>query len=75
MNIVTRASLGQPLLKSMPVLIPNKEEQTEISRYLDDKCSEIDRVIEKKEQLIAELESYKKSLIYEYLTGKKEVPN
>lgn len=49
-------------------------EQQEIADYLDAKCEEIDRLISKKEQLIAELEAYKKSLIYEYVTGKKEVP-
>lgn len=47
-------------------------EQQEIAAYLDTKCAEIDRIIEKKEQLISELGSYKKSLIYEYVTGKKE---
>lgn len=48
-------------------------EQKEIVAFLDTKCAEIDRIIEKKEQLIEELGSYKKSLIYEYVTGKKEV--
>ena len=73
MNLVTRASLGQPLLKSMPVLVPEKEEQQEIASYLDKKCSGIDALIVTKEKLISELEAYKKSLIYEYVTGKKEV--
>lgn len=49
-------------------------EQEEIITYLDKKCSEIDRLIESKQQLLIELESYKKSVIYEYVTGKKEVP-
>lgn len=48
-------------------------EQQEIADYLDKKCSEIDNLIAKKEQIVTELESYKKSLIYEYVTGKKEV--
>ena len=52
---------------------PRYEEQQEIATYLDAKCAEIDRIIEMKEQLIEELGSYKKSLIYEYVTGKKEV--
>ena len=73
MNLVTRASLGQPLLKGMPVLIPEKSEQVEIADYLDDKCAEIDSLILAKERIIAELDDYKKSLIYEYVTGKKEV--
>ncbi len=51
----------------------NIKEQQEIAQYLDEKCAEIGTLIEKKEQLVNELESYKKSLIYEYVTGKKEV--
>lgn len=73
MNLVTRASLGQGLLKRLPVLLPSSDEQNEIATYLDTKCSEIDKLITQKEQLIKELETYKKSLIYEYVTGKKEV--
>lgn len=55
------------------VAIPSVEEQKLIVSYLDAKCAELDSIIEKKEQLIEELGSYKKSLIYEYVTGKKEV--
>ena len=73
MNLVTRASLGQSLLKSMPVLLPPLGEQKEIADYLDAKCAEIDGLIEKKAQLVKELENYKKSLIYEVVTGKREV--
>lgn len=61
------------MLLDFPVTIPNTLEQQEIAAYLDTKCAEIDSIIEKKEQLIEELGSYKKSLIYEYVTGKKEV--
>lgn len=53
--------------------VPSREEQYEIADYLDAKCAEIDRLIAKKEQLVKELESYKKSLIYEVVTGKREV--
>lgn len=73
MNLVTRASLGQNLLKSMPVLLPPKKEQQEIADYLDKKCSAIDSAIKKKQALIEKLTEYKKSLIYEVVTGKKEV--
>ena len=52
----------------------SKEEVLEIITYLDEKTAAIDSLIQKKEQLITELEAYKKSLIYEYVTGKKEVP-
>ena len=58
----------------MPVLIPSISEQSEIVAYLDEKTAAIDSLIQKKEQLISELEVYKKSLIYEYVTGKKEIP-
>lgn len=54
-------------------LLPPLHEQKEIANYLDAKCAEIDRLIAKKEQLAKELESYKKSLIYEVVTGKSEV--
>ena len=74
MIIVIRASLGQELLKKLPVLLPSKEEQREIADYLDSKCAAIDTLISKKQQFIDELTAYKKSLIYEYVTGKKEVP-
>ena len=53
--------------------IPPPLEQRRIADCLDAKCAELDSIIEKKEQLIEELGSYKKSLIYEYVTGKKEV--
>ena len=53
--------------------IPAFSEQKEIANYLDAKCAEIDKLIAKKEQLVKGLESYKKSLIYEVVTGKREV--
>ena len=55
------------------VAVPSCAEQKEIADYLDAKCTEIDGLIAKKEQLVKELESYKKSLIYEVVTGKREV--
>ena len=55
------------------VAVPSCAEQKEIADYLDAKCVEIDGLIAKKEQLVKELESYKKSLIYEVVTGKREV--
>ena len=51
----------------------DSNEQSEIENYLESKCAEIDGLIAKKEQLVKELESYKKSLIYEVVTGKREV--
>ena len=55
------------------LLVPPIAEQNEIADYLDAKCTEIDKLIAKKEQLVKELESYKKSLIYEVVTGKREI--
>jgi type I restriction enzyme S subunit len=55
----------------LPV-IPEKEQQ-EIADYLDDKCSKINELIKDKEAQIEKMEKYKKSLIYEYVTGKKRV--
>lgn len=71
--LVTRASLSQDLLRSMMVVVPPRSEQIAIARFLDKKCAAIDRVISEKESLIADLESYKKSLIFECVTGKMEV--
>lgn len=73
MNLVTRASLGQTLLKGMSVIVPPKSVQKEIAEYLDDKCADIDALVAKKQQYLTEIENYKKSLIYEYVTGKQEV--
>ena len=59
--------------RSIKVVVPPLEEQKEIVGYLDAKCAEIDGLIAKKEQLVKELENYKKSLIYEVVTGKREM--
>ena len=55
------------------VSTPSYEEQQEIAAYLDEKCAAIDSLIASKEALITELEAYKKSLIFEYVTGKKDI--
>lgn len=57
----------------IPILIPTADEQTDIADYLDKKCSSIDSIIATKRQQLEKLEEYKKSLIFEYVTGKKEV--
>ena len=66
-------NISQDVVARMKILIPPLDEQKEITDYLDAKCAEIDGLIAKKEQLVKELESYKKSLIYEVVTGKREV--
>jgi type I restriction enzyme S subunit len=66
-------NISQDKLRSLWIPIPTISEQQEIADYLDKKCSEIDQLIFIKQQKIVELKDYKKSLIYEYTTGKKEV--
>ena len=56
------------------VAIPQKVEQDTIVKMLDAKCAEIDAIIDGKRQQLSVLEEYKKSVIFEYVTGKKEVP-
>ena len=53
--------------------VPPLDEQNQIAEYLERKCEEIDAVISEKQEQLEVLEQYKKSLIYEYVTGKKEV--
>lgn len=72
-NQSAQAGLYQGLVSEIFISLPPISEQKEIIAYLDAKCAEIDRLIAKKEQLVRELESYKKSLIYEVVTGKQEV--
>lgn len=55
------------------VTVPSLSEQQQIAEYLDDKCAKIDKLIVLKQEKIEKLNEYKKSLIYEYVTGKKEV--
>lgn len=56
------------------VPVPPVEVQESIANYLDKKCTEINACIDDKQRQLEVLEEYKKSLIYEYVTGKKEVP-
>lgn len=70
----TIQNIGADRYANLPVPVPKTlQEQEEIADYLDAKCAEIDKLIAKKEQLVKELENYKKSLIYEVVTGKREV--
>lgn len=68
MKRISRTNLG-----AVQILIPKLSEQKEIADYLDEKCGKIDRLIAIKQEKIEKLQEYKKSLIYEYVTGKKEV--
>ena len=60
-------------LRDIAVVMPPLPEQQAIADYLDEKCAAIDALVVEKEKLIADLEAYKKSLIFELVTGKREV--
>ena len=70
-----RYSLTSDEFFSLPILVPKLEEQKQIADFLDHKCSNIDDIIKLKNKQLSTLDEYKKSLIYEYVTGKKEVPS
>lgn len=70
----TQGNIGKDNLRRIKLVYPNIGEQALIIKYLDTKCANIDAVILKKHSLIDKLTEYKKSLIYEVVTGKKEVP-
>lgn len=67
-------STGWDEMKKILVPIPPLPEQQAIANYLDDKCAQIDAIIADKQAQLETLAAYKKSLIYEYVTGKKSVP-
>ena len=72
-NGFIRVNLRAEKLSKCPVLLPPLDEQVSIADYLDTKCTEIDNLISIKLSKIDSLKEYKKSIIYEYVTGKKEV--
>ena len=65
--------LYRPEFKNIRACIPSETKQNEIINFIDEKRTEFDTLIAKKEHFLSEMESYKKSLIFEYVTGKKEV--
>lgn len=65
--------LPSEALNNTIILLPPLDEQQEIADYLDNKCAEIEQIIADKKSQIETLDGYKKSLIFEYVTGKKEV--
>ena len=68
-----RHSLNEEQFGAIKAVVPPIDEQEAIAEYLDKKCAEIDACIDEKKQQISVLENYKKSIIFEYVTGKKEV--
>jgi type I restriction enzyme S subunit len=69
----TQQNLGMRTLEQLKLIIPTLSEQKEIANYLDMKIGDIEKAIKVKNEKIDRLVDYKKSLIYEYVTGKKEV--
>lgn len=69
-----RHSFTEDELGKINQVVPPIEEQIQIAKYLDERCAKIDSIITDKKEQLKSLEEYKKSLIYEYVTGKKEVP-
>ena len=68
-----RQGLNYDEFKKLLILKPPKEEQDAVVEYLNAKCTEIESIISEKKEQLSTLAEYKKSLIYEYVTGKKEV--
>lgn len=66
-------NISQDIVRKMPCILPPIAEQEEIVAYCNKACDQLDTLITKKQQYLTEIETYKKSLIYEYVTGKKEV--
>lgn len=70
----TQQNIGMRMLEKIKLCVPPVSEQDEIISFLNNKITGVNLLIEKKETLLAELENYKKAVIFEYVTGKKEVP-
>jgi len=69
----SQGNLNVQTLRNMKIPYPNIKEQSEISLFLDEKCSKIDSIIEDKQKQLEKISDFKNSLIYEYVTGKKRV--
>ncbi len=73
-NYGTQQNIGMSVLEKLKVILPPLKEQEQIATYLESKCTTINLMLEDKQKQLDTLTEYKKSLIYEYVTGKKEVP-
>ncbi len=73
-STAAQPGLAVSTIQNVRTCLPQIDEQIEIAHYLDIKIPEINDLVEKKEAFLEELNNYKKSLIFEYVTGKKEVP-
>ena len=72
-NGISYPAINSSVLATLHITLPSIDEQKQIADYLDDKCAKIDEMIAIRNEQIEQLKDYKKSLIYEYVTGKKEV--
>ena len=70
---VRSCNLSWKKISNLPFALPSLPVQSRIADYLDEKCAEIDRAVSAKQAIIADLKAYKQSLIYEVVTGKREV--
>lgn len=66
-------TISQLNLGRIKIPVPSPEEQQQIADYLDEKCKNIDNRVQKRKQQLEWLKEYKKSLIFDYVTGKKRV--
>lgn len=69
----TQQNIGMRTLEALKICLPPIDEQAEIVSYLEERCGTIDSLIKEKEALISDLESFKRSLVYETVTGKRKV--
>ena len=69
----TQQNIGMRTLETLKLCLPPKSTQIQIADYLDEKCGVIDSLIQEKTDLIRDLEGYRKSLIFEVVTGKRRV--
>lgn len=67
------STISQLNLGRIKIPVPSPEEQQQIADYLDEKCKNIDNRVQKRKQQLEWLKEYKKSLIFDYVTGKKRV--
>lgn len=72
-HAINQVSVSSSTLKNLYIVLPDLTEQQAIADYLDEKCADIDSLIQTKQSKIDSLKEYKKSIIYEYVTGKREV--
>ncbi|WP_281710485.1 restriction endonuclease subunit S [Anaerobiospirillum succiniciproducens] len=75
MNQTTLPGMTRTAYENMRIPLPSVIEQQQIIEFLDNRCSEIDTLISDKHTMLSSLAQFKQSLIYEYVTGKKTVPN